>query len=198
MTMSNQEINIRTPQPSQQAKILRTLFASHGINVRHTLALEAVAQMSGYANTHVMCAHAPDDADLAKYLQASKEGNALEADDTAVIRQKLADLPSFRSDNYPNIDFEQFLSALSFDYDAYGGFTFTVCFEDDAEKQRVAPFGIVTKHINRRQEGWTNQPLPANLQTVANLQVKVFVRTLATAGVNLTQVYDESPKDLPQ
>ena len=44
----------RQPQPKAQAKILRGLFAQHGIAIAHRQALDHVASLNGFSDWHVM------------------------------------------------------------------------------------------------------------------------------------------------
>lgn len=196
-------MNIRTPQPSQQAKILRSFFASQGISVRHTVALEAIARVAGYPNTQALCANAPDDCDLAAYLEAnpdlaagaSAKGAAPNMED---LRQALSNVAGFAADNFPNIDFEQCIAAHKGTVEAgspvYTGLTLTVCFESDAESGRVAPFAYFAKRVNTPAEGWTEDSIPDSHENVADLKVKLLLKAIKNAGVQVTDAYDESPK----
>jgi hypothetical protein len=197
-------MNIRTPQPSQQAKILRSFFATQGISVRHTTALEAIARVKGYVNMQAMRSDAPDDDELAAYLesapehsgQLSKQGWAANTDNE-VIRLALSTVPHFARDNTANIDFEKCVVAHASDLPKgerdFSGFTLTVCLESEVEKGRIAPFAYYAKRVNTREEGWTNQPIPKSSDVVTELSVKLLLKAIKNAGVNLTAAYDESP-----
>lgn len=194
-------MTIRTPQPSQQAKILRSFFASQGISVRHTVALEAIARVAGYASTQAMRAQVPDDDELAGYLedarQATLPSRGAAPPKPEAIRAALANVYGFKEDNYPNLDFHQCVVILEGEASErrrdYSGFTLTVCFESDAEKSRIAPFAYYARRLNTLAEGWTDQPVDAAHDTVIDLRVKVLLKALQRAGVELTAVYDESP-----
>lgn len=41
-------MNIRTPQPTQAARLLKAFFSTQGVTVTHSQALEAVARLHGY------------------------------------------------------------------------------------------------------------------------------------------------------
>lgn len=47
-------MNIRTPQPTQAARLLKTFFAGQGILVTHSQALEAIARLHGYQTWQAM------------------------------------------------------------------------------------------------------------------------------------------------
>jgi hypothetical protein len=196
-------MNIRTPQPSQQAKILRSFLASQGLSVRHTVALEAIARVTGFANTQALRANAPDDCDLAAYMDAnpdvvvgtSAKGAAPSMED---VRQALSNVAGFAADNFPNIDFEQCIAAHKGTVEGgnptYTGLTLTACFESDVESGRVAPFAYYAKRVNTPTEGWTEDAIPESHDNVADLKVKMLLKALKNAGLQLTDAYDESPK----
>jgi hypothetical protein len=195
-------MNIRTPQPSQQAKILRSFFASQGINVRHTVALEAIARVAGYANTQALRADAPDDCDLAAYIEANPEmaagplakGTSPSMED---VRQALSKVECFTGDNFPHIDFLQCVAAHKGSTDAggsvYTGLMLTVCFESDLDARRVAPYAYYSKRVNTPADGWTTDAIPESHEQVADLKVKLLLKAIKNAGVHLTDAYDESP-----
>lgn len=195
-------MNIRTPQPSQQAKILRSFFASQGISVRHTVALEAIARVAGYPNTQALRANAPDDGDLAAYMEAnpdlpagaSAKGTSPSMED---VRQALSNVESFAADNFPNIDFEMCVAAHKGSVEAgspvYTGLTLTVCFESDPANGRVAPFAYYAKRVNTPEAGWTEDSIPESHENVTDLKVKLLLKAIKNAGVQLTDAYEESP-----
>jgi hypothetical protein len=199
-------MTIRTPQPSQQAKILRSFFATQGISVRHTIALEAVARVTGYANTQAMRSAAPDDNELADFLESAQresagrqvQQQAIPGSDNVALRQALTKVQHFAEDNFPNIDFEQCVTTHPSDLPKaerdFSGITLTVCFESDVEKGRVAPFAYYAKRVNTPSEGWTDIPIPKSNEVVTNLSVKLLLKGIKNAGVELTAAYDESPK----
>jgi hypothetical protein len=191
----------RTPQPSQQAKILRSFFASQGIQVRHTVALEAIARVAGYASTQAMRALIPDDDELAAYLEEAQQ-TALHARGAApaspeAIRTALANVCGFKKDNSQSVDFASCVVIHEGDGSErrhdYSGFTLTVCFESDVEKSRIAPFAYYARRLNTIAEDWTDQPVSAAHDTVIDIKVKVLLKAIKQAGVELTAVYDESP-----
>jgi hypothetical protein len=196
-------MNIRTPQPSQQAKILRNFFASQGISVRHTVALEAIARVKGYTSTQAMRSDVPDDAELAAFLEAADRPSgaqrklAAAAADNESLRAALALLPQFSADVFPNIDFEQCVATHRSDAPVgertFSGITLTVCFESEEEKGRVAPYAYYAKRVNTPEEGWTTTPIPPEHEVVCELKVKLLLKAIKNAGVNLTAAYDESP-----
>lgn len=47
-------MNIRTPQPTQAARLLKSFFASQGVEISHSQALEAVSRLHGYQNYQAM------------------------------------------------------------------------------------------------------------------------------------------------
>jgi len=47
-------MNIRTPQPTQAARLLKAFFASQGVEISHSQALEAVSRLHGYQNYQAM------------------------------------------------------------------------------------------------------------------------------------------------
>lgn len=47
-------MNIRTPQPTQAARLLKSYFSGQGIAVTHSQALEAVARLHGYQDWQAM------------------------------------------------------------------------------------------------------------------------------------------------
>lgn len=47
-------MNIRVPQATQAARLLKNFFASQGIDIKHTQALEAVARLHGYQDWQAM------------------------------------------------------------------------------------------------------------------------------------------------
>lgn len=47
-------MNIRTPQPTQAARLLKAFFSTQGINITHSQALEAVARLHGYQSWQAM------------------------------------------------------------------------------------------------------------------------------------------------
>jgi len=49
-------MDIRTPNPTRAATILRRFLAESGIEIKHTTALEAVARVSGYSSWQAMAA----------------------------------------------------------------------------------------------------------------------------------------------
>ena len=196
-------MNIRTPQPSQQAKILRSFFASQGISVRHTVALEAIARVSGYPNTQALRADAPEDCDLAAYMEANPEvaaGQNAKSSAASIedVRQALSNVSGFAADNYPNVDFELCVAAhkgsIGPGNPVYTGLVLTICFESDVDNGRMAPFAYYAKRTNTPAEGWTNEPIPAVHEQVCDLKVKMLLKAIKNAGVHLTDAFDESPK----
>jgi hypothetical protein len=201
----HENMTIRTPQPSQQAKILRNFFATQGISLRHTVALEAIARVKGYANTQAMRSDAPDDDELAAFLEAAQNPDGAKdkmvngsPQYIQVLREALSKVQYFARDNFPNIDFEQCVtthpSELPKGERDFSGITLTVCFESDEEKGRVAPFAYYAKRVNTSAEGWTKTPIPAKHEVVTNLSVKLLLKAIKNTGVELTAAYDESPK----
>jgi hypothetical protein len=47
-------MNIRTPQPTQAARLLQQFFKTQGLDVKYSQALEAVARLNGYQNLQAM------------------------------------------------------------------------------------------------------------------------------------------------
>lgn len=198
-------MNNRSPQPSQQAQILRSFFASQGIIVRPSLALEAIARVSGYDNTQALRADTPEDTELATFMDSpqattgtrlkpeSKHLNRLE-----VQREALSNVRHFVADNFPRIDYAQRVVYHGADRAeencGYSGITLTVCLESDAELGREAPFAYYAKQLNTHQEGWTNRAIPESDEIVTDLSVKVLLRAIQLTGIRLTAVYDESPQ----
>ena len=198
-------MDIRTPQPSAAAKILRSFFASQGVSVRHTMALEAVARMKGYPSTHAMTVDAPDDEELAAFL-VKLNGTTGENFDSendlskslVVVRKLLSKIPNFVSDNFPKVEFAKLVAPQARSPDlpenvtAFSGFTFTVFLESDKANGRIAPYASYSMRVGRSDIGWTNDSIPSEYEFATELSVQVLTKCI-NGALKLTEVYNESP-----
>lgn len=68
-------MDIRQPNPTQAAGILRKFLAESGIELKHTAALEAMARMSGFTDWQAMAADQKARADEPRLLQRDPKGD---------------------------------------------------------------------------------------------------------------------------
>lgn len=194
-------MDIRTPKPSEAAKIVKSFLAKNGISIQHMLALEVVARTRGFTDAHAMRAATSEDENLDLFMQnqipadVPRPTTLLSSDNIGAMRKALARVKGFVVDEGNKVIIEQFVAYMNREMPAnerpFVAFRIDVHLESD--KDRVAPYATVTKLVSDGHQ-WLSTPVPKEFDTVMGLSLKVAIKAIRSEGVRLTEVYDMTPQ----
>ncbi len=97
-------MNIRTPQPTQAARLLKAFFATQGVAVSHNQALEAVARLHGYQSWQALCADEDFSEPPALKPTTSRQYSLTEKTDAAWIKVDTINVSVTRTDEGVAVD----------------------------------------------------------------------------------------------
>ena len=174
----------------QAAQTLSCFFASNGISVPEHLAMEAVARVRGFPDARTMQEQERNGADRSAKAKARLTlGSGL-----TEVRAALSGIPNFVGEKDMAFRYEK-LVARTEAVAAYGAGHFsaivvTVHLESDMEMQRIAPYATFDYRVGNSEGRWCQVAFPEQDLNVAELGVKVLLRSVRAKGLDLTQVYD--------